>query len=113
MPVGTDSVSPAKVEEEKGVTKKPIETVQEKQIKSEFYAIQVATFQDRKRAENLVNQLKDKKYSPLYIKTKGKLVEVYVGKFASPRESWETLSKLRKDFHDAFTRKIQSPFDEM
>lgn len=91
-------------------------TVQAKQVtvptSSEFYTIQVATFSDMRRTENLANQLKDKKFSPVYIKTRGKLFEVCVGKFSNPQEGQEILLKIRKDFHDAFIRKIQSPFEE-
>ena len=100
----------------KKTTEKPTVTVQGKQTQStpisEFYTIQVATFNDKKRAENLVNQLKAKKFSPLYIKTRGKWFEVCVGKFESATKGRETLSKLKKDFPDAFTRKLQSPFEE-
>ena len=98
-----------KVAPRKEVDRKPRDTSNA----SEFYTIQVATFRDRKRAENLVNQLKGKKYSPLYIRTRGKWFEVCVGKFESSQAGRESLSKLRKDFHDAFTRKLQPPFEEM
>jgi cell division septation protein DedD len=109
------------VESPKTAVKLPSEktvatTTQEKQVtipvSSEFYTIQVATFSDMRRTENLANQLKQKKFSPVYIKTRGKLFEVCVGKFSNPQEGQEVLLKIRKDFHDAFTRRIQPPFEE-
>ena len=101
-------------------TKKPAEkyavTAQNKQTQtptvSEFYTIQVATYRDKNGAESLASQLKSKKFSPLYIKKNGKLFEVCVGKFENSAKGKETLSKLKKDFPDAFTRKLQSPFEE-
>lgn len=91
-------------------------TVPDKQvitpISSEFYTIQTATFSDMRRTNNLANQLKDEKFSPVYIKTRGKLFEVCVGKFSNPQEGQEILLKIRKDFHDAFIRRIQPPFEE-
>ncbi|MBU0534314.1 MAG: SPOR domain-containing protein [Candidatus Omnitrophica bacterium] len=90
-------------------------TNQEKQVitpvSSEFYTIQVATFSDMRRTQNLANELK-KNFSPVYIKIRGKLFEVCVGKFSNPQEGHEVLSKIRKDFHDAFSRRIQPPFEE-
>ncbi len=120
IPVETSSVVLTKAEEvapRKEVARKSTDTskisVKKPTTASEFYTIQVATFQDRKRAEDLVNQLKGKKHSPLYIKIRGKWFEVCIGKFESSRAGRESLSKLRKDFHDAFTRKLQPPFEEM
>lgn len=90
-------------------------TNQEKQVitpvSSEFYTIQVATFSDMRRTQNLANKLK-KNFSPVYIKTRGRLFEVCVGKFSNPQEGHKVLSKIRKDFHDAFPRRIQPPFEE-
>ncbi len=101
----------------KSIPVKTTETVQNKQtqpsaVVSEFYTIQVATFKDKNSAESLVKKLKGNKFSPLYIKTKGKLFEVCVGKFENSAKGKETLSSLKKDFHDAFTIKLQSPFEE-
>lgn len=134
VPVETTAVMSPRVEEvvpPKEVAKKPTEsskssvkktnekpavTTQKEQVKtpvaSVFYTIQVATFNDRKKAESLTGQLKEKKFSPLYIKTNGKLIEVCVGKFESSKAGATSLSKLKKDFQDAFIRKLQSPFEE-
>ena len=134
LPTETNSIAPTNAEEvtpQKEVAKKPTEsskssvnktvekptgTVQKEQVKtpivSDFYTIQVATFQDKNRAEDLVVKLKGKKYSPLYIKTRGKWLEVCVGKFDSATKGKEALPKIKKDFPDAFPRKIQSPFEE-
>ncbi|MDD5454843.1 MAG: SPOR domain-containing protein [Candidatus Ratteibacteria bacterium] len=93
---------------------KPAEhqTAQGNVVLSEFYTIQVATFSDMRRPENLAGQLKEKNFSPVYIKTRGKLFEVCVGKFSNPQEGQDILSKIKKDFHDAFIRKMQPPFEE-
>ncbi len=114
IPIETNSIVLTKAEK---VARKSTDTsklsVKKPTTASEFYTIQVATFQDRKRAGDLVNQLKGQKYSPLYIRTRGKWFEVCVGKFESSQKGRESLSKLRKDFHDAFTRRLQPPFEEM
>jgi cell division septation protein DedD len=79
---------------------------------AEFYTVQVATFADMVRTNNLAKKLKEGKFSPVYVKTRGKLFEVCVGNFSNPQEGQEVLLKIRKDFRDAFVRKIQSPFEE-
>lgn len=79
----------------------------------ESYTIQVASFKERGRAENLVSELKDKGFSPLYIRTRGEWFEVCVGRFGNREEGETTLLKLREDFFDAFTRKLQPPFEQM
>jgi cell division septation protein DedD len=101
----------------KKTVEKPAVTNQKEQVKSppasEYYTIQVASFKNRKRAEDLIKQLKEREFSPLYIRTRGNWFEVCVGKFESREEGGGILSKLRKDFFDAFTRKLQPPFEEM
>jgi cell division septation protein DedD len=111
-------------ESSKTLVKTPIEkpaviNVADKQVKiptvSEFYTIQVATFSDMRRTENLADQLKENKFSPVYIKTRNKLFEVCVGKFSNPQEGHEVLLQIKKDFkdlQDAFIRRIQPPFEE-
>ena len=79
----------------------------------EFYTIQVAAFKDRARAENLVNQLKEENLSPLYIRTRGKWFEVWVGKFPDRKDSEIYLLRLREKFHDAFLRRLNPPFEEI
>ncbi len=81
-------------------------------IPSQFYTVQVATFSDMRRTENLANRLKVEKFSPVYIKTRGRLFEVCVGNFSNSQDGKETLLKITKDFHDAFIRRIQPPFEE-
>ncbi len=83
-------------------------------VSSEFYTIQVATFSDMRRTQNLANKLK-RKFSPVYIKTRGKLFEVCVGKFENPKEAQGILLQVKRDFkdlQDAFTRRLQPPFEE-
>jgi cell division septation protein DedD len=80
---------------------------------SECYTIQVASFKNRRRAENLVSELKEEGFSPLYVRTRGEWFEVCVGRFDNRVEGEDTLSKLREDFFDAFTRKLQPPFEQM
>ena len=82
-------------------------------LSSDFYTVQVASFQDRNRAESLVGKLKENDFAPVYIRTRGKWFEICVGNFETPKEAKEVLLKLREDFFDAFTRKMQTPFEEM
>lgn len=95
---------------------KPVNSAQIKQVQSpvhsEFYSVQVASFRDIQRAENLVRQLKKEKISPLYIKTRGKFFQVYAGRFESVFDGNETLLKIRQDFSDAFLRRLHPPFEE-
>lgn len=119
IPIEADSVTSAETsaEIEEFVPREEVVVPQRQtkpSISSGFYTIQVATFQSKNRAETLIKRLKDEKYSDLYIKTRGKWFEVCVGRFESySKARGETLSKLRKEFPDAFPRKLQSPFEEM
>lgn len=109
-PTGVEAVSPDEV---KPVIQTKPHVSSKSPVSAEFYTIQVATFQDKNRAENLIKQLKGEKYSDLYIKTRGKWSEVCVGRFKSYNQAeGGILLKLRKDFPDAFPRKLQLPFEE-
>jgi len=99
---------PVEKYQETTVAKRPVKTSQI----AEFYTVQVATFSDMRRTENLANQLKGNKYSPVYIKTRDNFFEVCVGNFSSPGDGREVLSKIKSGFHDAFIRKITPPFEE-
>ncbi len=119
---GVDEIASIETQNKTGTVSSPKEVIQKTAESSKpavktpqvsgFYTIQVATFADMKRTENLINQLKGSNYSPIYIKTRDHLFEVCVGKFSDSKEGQEVLSKIRKSFRDAFIRKMQSPFEE-
>jgi cell division septation protein DedD len=70
--------------------------------------IQVASFQDKARAEIVVNDLKQKGYQPVIsskeLPDKGTWYRVFVGDFATEEETKSLLDKLKESYKDSFIK---------
>ena len=81
---------------------KPILSLEKK------FTIQVASFQDKARAEIVANGLKQKGYqpaiSPKELPEKGTWYRVFVGDFDREEEAKSLLDKLKEDHKDSFIK---------
>jgi cell division septation protein DedD len=72
------------------------------------FTIQVASFQDKSRAEIVANDLKQKGYQPVIspkeLPDKGTWYRVFVGDFATEEEAKSLLGKLKENYKDSFIK---------
>lgn len=72
------------------------------------FTIQVASFQDKSRAEIVLNDLKQKGYQPVIspkeLPEKGTWYRVFVGDFDTEEEAKSLLDKLKEEYKDSFIK---------
>lgn len=72
------------------------------------FTIQVASFQDKTRAEIVVEELKKKGYAPIIstkdLAEKGTWHRVFVGDFDTEEQAMSLLDKLRVEYKDSFIK---------
>jgi cell division septation protein DedD len=72
------------------------------------FTIQVASFQDKARAELVSEELKKKGYIPVIsakdLGDKGTWYRVWVGDFESEEKARELLKRLKEDYKDSFIK---------
>lgn len=83
---------------------------QKETVKTDYYAIVLASAITPKNAEAFTEHLKAKGYGETSIYDNGKLTRVIYGNFASERLAYDSLSKLRSDndFAEAWVLKIKN-----
>ena len=76
-------------------------------ISSQFpYSIQVGSFQEESKAQQLVDQLKKKQYQAFSlarnVKDKGTWYRVYIGQFETQSAAEVSLTNVKNDYQDGF-----------
>jgi len=105
-------IEPPKVEPKPASepVKKEVQPKVTEAVKANF-SIQVASFQQKERAEQVVAELKAKNYAP-YIKSrnlgeKGTWYRVYVGEYTTKAQAQEILSVIQNHYKNSFIIAIQ------
>lgn len=84
------------------IEEKPLPSLDKK------FTIQVASFQDKARAEIVASSLKQKGYQPVIspkeLPEKGIWYRVFVGDFESEEKARELLKTLKEDYKDSFIK---------
>jgi len=95
--------SPITITEESKTVEQVKTPVQQKESK---YTIQIASFKDKAKAEQKINEMEKKDYKAFMVskdlKDKGTWHRVYVGNFSSKSEADEYLIKVKKDYSGSF-----------
>jgi len=96
-------------EETLSITETKLQTEEKSPLSLEKkFTIQVASFQDKTRAEIVVNDLKQKGYqpaiSPKELPEKGTWYRIFVGDFNTEEEARSLLEKLKENYKDSFIK---------
>ena len=96
-----------KLEKKKGKSlsaSKEISKTTKRKNKTE-YVIQVATYKNKKLAEEEKERLKKKGF-PVILSRKGKYLVIFVGKFSTKEEAKQKLNFLKARYKDCFIRRL-------